>query len=393
MIVDGLKSLLKCRHAMASYIFLATLLFTPVSSRAQERCGAARDLMFQALERVSTGANNEIDNGLQLLKRAIALCTTLGDAWYYRSLFERKLNSGKADYALSKATLLGSEAMDEHLDPFHLAASPGGHQGKGAGGAPRQKWALVIGISKFTDAHVPQLAYAGKDAQDFAAVLQDPQVGRFQPDHVHTLLNAEATTRKIKSELNWLARNAQADDLVVIFVATHGSPREFDSRDVNYIVTSDTAIKPQDELFATALGMVELTQVVRSRILALRTVIFLDTCHSGAATKAAGVVESSVATGTLDSIRQGVGRAIITSSGAGESSYENSDAQNGYFTFYLLQALRQSKGMDSIQKLYSYVHDQVSGSVETKYKLHQNPVLSQSEGNDQIVIGAATQGG
>ena len=29
--------------------------------------------------------------------------------------------------------------------------------------------------------------------------------------------------------------------------------------------------RPQDELFATALGMVELTQVVRSRILALIT--------------------------------------------------------------------------------------------------------------------------
>ena len=348
--------------------------------------------MFQSLERVNTGSNAEVEDGLQLLKHANALCPTLGDAWYYRSLFERKLNSTKADYALSKARLLGSEAMDEHLDPFRLAASPAVPQSMDSAG-PRQKWALLIGISKFADARVPRLAYASKDAQDLAAVLQDPQVGRFQPDHVHTLLNADATTRKIKAELNWLARNAQADDLVVIFVATHGSPREFDSRDVNYIVTSDTEIKPQDELFATALGMVELTQVVRSRILALRTVILLDTCHSGAATQAAGVVESSVSASTLDAIRQGIGRAIITSSTAGENSYENDEAQNGYFTFYLLKALRETKGLAPLQKLYGYVHDQVSSSVEAKYKLHQNPALSQSEGKAEIVIGAAARGG
>jgi uncharacterized caspase-like protein len=131
--------------------------------------------------------------------------------------------------------------------------------------------------------------------------------------------------------------------------------------------------------------------MVRSRILALRTVILLDTCHSGAATGEAGVAVSSVAPGTLDYIRQGVGRAIITSSTAGENSYENADAQNGYFTFYLVKALRESNGLDPIQKIYSYVHDQVAGSVKAKYKLRQNPVLRQSEGNAEIVIGAATK--
>jgi hypothetical protein len=376
----------------ARFIFFLLLLFAAPTSGAQERCGASKDLMFQALERVSSGSNAEAENGLQLLKHANALCPTLGDAWYYRSLFEQKLHTQKSDYALSKARLLGSEAMDERLDPFHLVANAPAAENKAPAGPPRQKWALVIGIGRFADTRVPRLAYASKDAQDFAAVLEDPQVGRFQQGHVHTLLDGDATTHRIKVELNWLARNALASDLVVIFIATHGSPREFDSRDVNYIVTSDTEIKPQDELFATALGMVELTQVVRSRILALRTVILLDTCHSGAATGEAGVAVSSVALGTLDSIRQGVGRAILTSSTAGENSYENADAQNGYFTFYLVKALRESKGLAPIQKVYSYVHDQVASSVEAKYKLRQNPVLKQSEGNSEIVIGAAAEG-
>jgi len=159
-------------------------------------------------------------------------------------------------------------------------------------------------------------------------------------------------------------------------------------------VTRDTKIKPQDELFATALGMVELTQVVRSRILARRTAILLDTCHSGAAAsgKNRDVQESSVSSSTLDAIRQGAGRAIITSSQVGESSWEDDEDQNGYFTHFLVEALRKNKGLDPIQKVFDYVHDRVSRSVMTKYEVKQEPVLSVSDGKAEIVIGAPSGG-
>jgi hypothetical protein len=383
--------------------FLLTFAFTGLLLPAhlcvaQERCGLAKDFMVQALEHIKTGAPNEIEDGLQLLKHANEQCTSFGDAWYYRSLFERKLNQvAKANYSLSKAKMFGSEAMEQGLDPFTLASAES--TANVPLGAVREKWALVIGISKFTDKRVPRLNYPGKDAQDLAALLKDPQVGRFKPENVHVVLDSLATTRQIKADLNWLARSAKPDDLVVIFISTHGSPRELDTREVNYIVTSDTEIKPQDSLFATALAMVELTEVVRSRILARRTAILLDTCHSGAATATglrlvtAGVAESAVSQTTLDSIRQGVGRAIITSSQVGESSYENDDAQNGYFTYYLMKALRQSKGLDPIDKVYSSVRDGVSKSVQAKYKLPQHPVLSLSESKIDIILGAAPSSG
>ncbi|HEY6766145.1 MAG TPA: caspase family protein [Candidatus Sulfotelmatobacter sp.] len=379
--------------ALASSCLLASMF--PATAAAQARCGAGKDLMFQALERIRKGSSAEAENGVQLLRDATDLCPDLGDAWYYRSVFERKLNHiPKADFALKRATLLDSEALRDNVDPFALAAPPAG---PASTGTLHDKWALIVGISKFADKNVPRLNYPSKDAQDFASMLKDPRVGRFKAEHVHILVDEEATTRHIKEELNWLARNSQPDDLVVIFVSSHGSPRELDSREVNYIVTRDTEVKPQDALFATALGMVELTQVVRSRILARRTAILLDTCHSGAAagSKTAGaeeLAEGSVSGDTLDAIRQGTGRAIISSSQAGESSYENDEAQNGYFTFYLIQALRQSNGMDPIQKVYGYVHDQVSKSVQTKFNVAQNPVLTRSDGDADIVIGAASGG-
>ena len=339
-------------------------------------------------------------------------CAGYGDAWYYRSLFEQKLGqTAKANYSLGKAREFGSEAMTEQANPFTLAAPPQPNENK----LPpvRNKWALVVGISEFRDAGL-DLRYTSKDAKDFGAALIDPRVGRFQPSNVHILADEQVTTRRLKEELNWLAREAQEDDLVVIFLATHGTSRQADTAEVNYIVTSDTELTPQDSLFATSLAMVELSDVVRARIKARRTVIILDTCHSGAATtqvkeRATGLADSSPSDAALDRIRQGVGRAILASSREEESSYEGAPFQNGYFTHFLLEALRQNNGMDTIEQVYSYVEDnlpkavaartqrrrgvQVEDAAPISQQATQTPVLRSSVLGGEIVLGMPAAGG
>src|SRR5579864_438953 len=107
------------------FLVFALLLFffRPVSGEGQERCGVGKDYMVQALEQIKTGSREEVENGLQLLKHANEQCTSLGDAWYYRSLFERKLgHTPLADYSLKKAQMFGSDAWNEKSDPFKLAA-------------------------------------------------------------------------------------------------------------------------------------------------------------------------------------------------------------------------------------------------------------------------------
>ncbi len=233
---------------------------------------------------------------------------------------------------------------------------------------------------------MPRLNYASKDARDFSSLLLDPNVGRFKAANVHALAEGQVTAKELKIELNWLARSAQPDDLVVIFLSSHGTPRNRDTAEVNYIATSDTETEPEDNLFATAFPMVEISDVVRTRIKAQRTVIFLDTCHSGAAVRDAAASDKA-----LDRIRQGVGRAIVTSSAPEEQSYEGKPFDNGYFTHFLLEALRKSKGNDSIEQVYESVKQNVAkaaGSIQRK----QTPVLSKSERGQEIVIGATAAG-
>ncbi len=363
----------------------------PYLSEGQERCGLAKDFMVQALEQIKLGSRDEMENGLQLLKHANEQCTSLGDAWYYRSLFERKLGHAPlADYSLKKAQMFGSGAMDEKADPFNLATPP--VPGERTSTAVHDKWALVIGINKFQDAHVPRLKYTSKDAKDFSALLKDPAYGRFPSDHVHLLTDEQATTRKIKEELNWLARNAGKDDLVVVFLSSHGSPREKDTAGVNYVITNDTDLQDADSLFATALPMVDLVDVVRTRVKARRTAIFLDTCHSGAVATAPGLGPDSLSTSqvsgaTFDRLTQGVGRIIIASSEAKQKSFESDKMKNGYFTYNLVRALRADGGSATLEQIFNFVHEQVSQQVLADWKVHQTPVLSKSSQVADIVIG------
>ncbi len=369
------------------------LCFCASVCRAQDECNLAKDLVVQGLERVRTGTNDEAADGLQLLKHATEVCINLGDAWYYRSVFERKLGqASQTDYSLKKAKTFGSEAMDQAGDPFQLAT---GGATKPKAEPVREKWALVIGISQFDDSQLKPLAYTSKDARDFADLLLDPNVGRFQASHVHALTSGEVTTRQLKQELNWLARSAGEDDLVVIFLASHGTPRNYDTAEVNYIATSDTKVNPPDDLFATSLPMVDLSDIVRTRVKSRRTVILLDTCHSGAATTSLpdraspGAVDSSVSQVALDRIRQGVGRVILTSSKPDEVSSEGPPFQNGYFTHFLLLALRQNNGNATMDDVFAYMNQELPKAAQA-VRRRQTPVLSRSDLGAEIVIGATS---
>lgn len=359
------------------------------------RCGAAQDLTVQALERVGPDSAPEVvRDANELLKRSEQMCSELGDTWYYRSLFESRLgNAGAAKFSLSQATKLGSEALTEGLNPFNLAApaASGGPANVSAG----TRWALVVGISQFADSNIPPLKYTAEDAKLFAATLEQPGGGGFAADHIRTLVDGEATTTNIRAGLNWVARNAKPEDLVVIFVATHGSARTLDSvAGANYLVTQDTKVGPkndQDLLFGSALPMNDLVATVANRIRSLRTAIFIDTCYSGSAQ--AGGHGESVSDRDLKRFGQGQGRMILSAAGASQESRESDAFHHGYFTYFLVQALQGQKQPQMLSAVYQQVATAVAARVlqdTSPLSEHQDPVLSRSSAETDFALAATT---
>jgi uncharacterized caspase-like protein len=411
---------LSANRGVAALALMALVSFAcaPVA-RAQGRCGAGVDLVVQALEKMRADSNNnELADADQLLKRAAELCGELGDAWYYRSLVERKLGHVPlADFAMRQAQLFPSDASQQQLNPFVLAApvytagtrAVNGPATAAAGansGPPGQRWALIIGIGSFNDPNIQPLKYTASDAQSFQDALLDPKVGNFPPDHVHSLLNDDATTKNIKMQLNWLARSAGPEDVVVVYVATHGSSRDLDTAGVNYIITHDTEIGAKidpDSLYATALPMVDIANAIANRVKAQRAAIFLDTCYSGNAAVgnatliAPGIKNSAPSAKMLDHIKQGVGRMVFAASGTDQESLESDTLKHGFFTYYLVQALQQDGGAAPLSKIFDYTQQHVAQTVATEFKqynLQQNPVMSRSEGNtDFALAGTPTAAG
>ena len=389
-------------------------------AQAQGRCGAGVDLVVQALEKMTaTASNDQLADADQLLKRAAELCGELGDAWYYRSLVERKLGHAPlADFALRQAQKFPSDASTEQLNPFVLAtpvvqpgsravAGSGTPAAPGATGPPEQRWALIAGIGSFADPNIQPLRYTTSDAQSFQDALEDPAIGNFPPDHVRTLLDDQATTKNIKMDLNWIARSAGPDDVVVVYVATHGSSRDVDTVGVNYVITHDTEIGAKidpDSLYATALPMVDIANAIATRVKAGRAAIFLDTCFSGNAAVqnakliAPGIKNAAPSKQMLDHIKQGSGRMVFAASGTEQESLESDTLKHGFFTYYLVQALRQEGGSTPLSKIFDYTQQHVSQTVATQFKqynLQQNPVMSRSEDNTDFALrpAAAVAGG
>ncbi len=343
----------------------------------------------------------------------------MGDAWYYRGLVEARLgHAGLAKFADDRAKLIGSEARDEKLQPFVLATPAGergiaveSHAPSGAGEQPAAavaehpptKWALVVGIGNFADQGIKSLRYTTADANAFAGLLTDPGIGRFPKDNVHVLTDVGATTRAIKSELNWIARHAGRDDMVVIYVATHGSPRTLDTAGgLNYLLTYDTQILKsgvfdEDSLYATAFPMVELSSAVATRMRATRTLVVLDTCFSGGSVRTGdvligpGLANASAGPETLKRMSEGTGRIVLAASRVDQESFESEALKHGYFTYFLLQDLRQSKGMQPITQMFENVRQQVSNRVITDFghgSLRQDPTMARSSDEADFVLGA-----
>ncbi len=410
------------RQAAIALAVAVAFAGAPRARAQQGRCGVEVDLVVQALEKMRADSTpDELEDADQLLKRASEECAELGDAWYYRSLVERKLASTSrppeqnrhtvaADFAMHQALKFPSDASTEQLNPFVLStpvAQPGSRAVAGSGtpaavpgaaGPPGQRWALIVGIGSFADPNIQSLRYTTSDAQSFAAALEDPAIGNFPADHVRALLDDQATTKNIKMDLNWLARSAGPDDVVVVYVATHGSSRDLDTVGVNYIITHDTEIGPKidpDSLYATALPMVDIANAIATRVKAGRAAIFLDTCYSGNAAVndpkmiAPGIKNAAPSKQMLDHIKQGSGRMVFAASGTEQESLESDTLKHGFFTYYLVQALQTVGGSAPLSKIFDYTQQHVSQTVATEYKqykLQQTPVMSRSEADTDFAL-------
>ena len=251
----------------------------------------------------------------------------------------------------------------------------------------KDKCALVIGISKFANPKY-NLEFAAKDARDFYNFLITE--ANFRKDHVLLLLDDKATRTNIMSAFgdNFLPAVCLPDDLVVVYISTHGTPSKRDKGGRNYIVAHDTDTA---SLYATGVDMNELYRRIKEGVKTDRALIVMDTCFSGAGVpgaKALNVADNFDA----QEVAQGCGHLVITSSSPNERSWESKVSSNSVFTKYLLEALRKNSGKIDVKSAFTTAQKSVSWEVQNAFGESQTPQLGgQWEGKELILSVPATQ--
>src|SRR6185295_15319054 len=234
-----------------------------------------------------------------------------------------------------------------------------------------RKFAAVIGVSRyqFHDAGLNDLQYADADARSVRDFLLQPNGGGFKPADIIYMENSGATTDLVRDALMRLLPKAASNDLVFIYIASHGSPDPFEPQKL-YFLMNDTKVASMPK---TGLGMFELQELLDHMVKAHRVVVFIDACHS------AGIAGTKLVTGRqLERLENNVfnlyasklstetGRAVLTSSDVNEISEEgpNWGGGHGVFTWALLEGLRGAADANhdhimTAGEAFNYVSNQV----------------------------------
>jgi len=286
----------------------------------------------------------------------------------------------------------------------------------GAPGPVRQRYGLVVGVGQFLYGINP-LAYATRDSESFYRFLTDPATGRFPRENVAYLANQTATRANVLAALDRIRTLAQPDDLVVVYISSHGSPP--DKRGAVNIVTYDSEIKPRERIWHTSITEDAMRDFVAG-LRAQRLVMVLDTCYSNGAYRSVPgflppggkslgasddegygvsresgrrllgakdiVLEDAPRPAAAKGFRLGEtddawGRVLIGASGAGERSWESDSLGNSIFTWYFLDGLKRSGG--SVQNAFDYARPRVSERVrqEKGQDIEQSPQVMATEPN------------
>ncbi len=261
------------------------------------------------------------------------------------------------------------------------------------------KWALMVGVSDFTHAQGGESGHNNldgvtRDMQTVRAALADLGVER---QRLLWLYNAEATTAGVRAALAQLQAQTAPEDLVYVYLSTHGLPKADGlSRfgiPVTYDFRKDNFI--DFEQFRTALAAMPAGNIIWLN----------DTCHSGLAaeglvTVEVGARDFSVAPPAAFDVSKAASvqakNIAVISSASGEQKAVDLGPGGGLFSSIFVQGVaRIVQAKQAPPSIYGFFKSHVDGKVQAGFHdmCSTAPLPGFcSQGTQQPVFGAQRDG-
>ena len=192
-------------------------------------------------------------------------------------------------------------------------------------------YVLAVGISKYQNTNI-QLAFASKDASDFANVFKLQEKLLYRKVEIKLLTDANAKRDDILDGLEWIRREMTSRDVGVVFMAGHGVN---DSDGVYYYLPQDT---DTDKLKRTGVIFTE----IRNTLAALpgKALFFVDTCHSGNVLGTGRRSVNNDLTAVVNELSSAENGVIVFAASTGRQfAQESSEWGNGAFTKAVIEGM------------------------------------------------------
>jgi WD40 repeat protein len=238
-----------------------------------------------------------------------------------------------------------------------------------------EMYVVCLGVNRYGDPKIQQLAFPVADAEAIADVLRGGAAALYHVDEPKVLTNEQVTPAAWKKSLadlrTRLKDRAQPDDLVVFFLAGHGLMDEATQK--YYYVGHDFTLADLDRKnYKDCLSWDDFAALAD---VPCRKLVFLDTCHSGA-------LQPSRSRDLKAAVRELQSDVIfsVTASTGEQRAAEKAEWRHGAFTRCLLEALAgaadQSRdGVVRLDEIVPYVKD----AVEKLTSGHQTPTAAPDE--------------
>ncbi|MFI4851244.1 MAG: caspase family protein [Gimesia chilikensis] len=200
-------------------------------------------------------------------------------------------------------------------------------------------YVVAIGVNKYASESM-NLNFSVNDAQAIAQLFRQRGDSLYNDVHVRELMDEQATRLNIRKAFRSFAELAKPQDTLLVYLSGHGKtisqryyflPHEFEIRSKNFVDDIRDYGYPIDEL---SEAMVDVK--------ALKRVLILDTCHSGAAIEKSGNRSRNPFgfRGAIKRLSRAEGIFTIAAAPASEETVENAELQHGILTYSLLAGLK-----------------------------------------------------
>jgi len=264
-----------------------------------------------------------------------------------------------------------------------------------------KRWALVIGVDKYSDPQISPLRGADNDARTLTDALV--RYAGFPQDQVIMLATDQPAERQptrinILRRLSNLASVVPQDGLLLISFAGHGIERGGQA----YLIPSDSQISDDINLLEeSAVSVTRMKDRIRATGVG-QVVILLDACRNdpgGRADAPNPLTNAYVNAFSFDvRNREVTAFATIYATAVGQRAYEYTEKKQGYFTWAIVEGLKgaaaNDRGEVTLASLISYVQESVPKHVAIDLGgTRQQRPFSQMEGYkaDELVIAVSNK--